>query len=158
MAGSFQECYRFPFEPVLQTLTTEANWSSFNQIVRWCQQLAAVVGEQQAVKAASSQICHLFAAVVLLAVGQAREEVVVEQAWPWARHCCHRRVIVAFIQASAEQVPLEPKLVIVGAKFPGCKSNRYQSWALLMLWFSTNLLQRDLGTLKHRRFVAYSAH
>ena len=159
MAGSFQECYRFPFEPALQTLTTEANWSSFNQIVRWCQQLAAVVGEQQAVKAASSQICHLFAAVVLLAVGQAREEVVVvEQAWPWARHCCHQRVIVAFIQASAEQVQLEPRLVIVRAKCPGCMSNRYQSWVLLMLWFSTNLLQRDLGTLTHRRFVAYSAH
>ena len=71
--------------------------------------------------------------MVLLAVRQAREEVVVGQAWPWARHCCHRRVIVAFIQASAEQVPLEPKLVIVGAKGLGCTSNRYQSWALLML-------------------------
>ena len=61
--------------------------------------------------------------MVLLAVGQAEEEVVVaEQAWPWARHYYHRRVIVAFILASAEQVLLEPRLV--EAKYPGCMSNR----------------------------------
>ena len=61
--------------------------------------------------------------MVLLAVGQAEEEAVIaEQAWPWARHCYHRRVIVAFILASAEQVLLEPRLV--EAKYLGCTSNR----------------------------------
>jgi len=50
--------------------------------------------------------------VVLLAIEQAGEEAVIaEQAWPWARHCYHRRVTVAFILASVEQVPLEPRLV-----------------------------------------------
>ena len=50
--------------------------------------------------------------MVLLAVEQAGEEAVIaEQAWPWARHCYHRRVIVAFILASVEQVLLEPRLV-----------------------------------------------
>lgn len=50
--------------------------------------------------------------MVLLAIEQAGEEAVIaEQAWPWARHCYHRRVTVAFILASVEQVPLEPRLV-----------------------------------------------
>ena len=69
-----------------------------------------------------SRKCHLVATAALLAVEQAGEEVVVEQAWPWARHCYHRRVIVAFTLASAEQVQLELRLV--EAKYPGCTSNR----------------------------------
>ena len=61
--------------------------------------------------------------MVLLAAEQAGEvAVIAEQAWPWARHYYHRRVTVAFILASAEQVLLEPRLV--EAKYPGCTSNR----------------------------------
>ena len=80
---------------------------------------------------------HLTATVVLLAAGQAGEEVVVVgwQAWPWARHCCHQRVIVVFVLAGAmaEQMPLEPTLVdFVEAKYPGYRSSRGRSWAPMM--------------------------
>ena len=81
--------------------------------------------------ASSSRKYHLPATAVLLAVGLTGVEVVVaKQAWPWAKHCCHRKVIVAFVLVSAEQVPPEPMLtsvVIVEAKYPGCTSNRHQS-------------------------------
>jgi len=55
---------------------------------------------------------HLTATVVLLAVKQAGEEVVVgPKAWPWARHCCHRKGIVVFVLlAMAKQKLLEPGL------------------------------------------------